>query len=348
MLQLAIKLARFTGAEAEELRRAMGFMKDPTRLPRSMEKLHAALRREGYNDAVIQKVVTATTTFSAYGFPESHAIGFAQLAYASTWLKVHRTAEFYTCLLNNQPMGFYSPATLLQDAKREGRNVTANPVCVQHSDWACTVEDAKTIRLGLRYVRSVREAAAQHLLATRREKPFASLDDFLRRTDFTATERRALAAVGALDVFSHHRRTALWQVEAAWSDDEALFKQFADAYREDSPLAAMSRVEEVQADFSGLGLTVGEHPMALVREQLPDVCRAKDLRHVADGQRVTIAGSVVVPQLFERLRLVITQEPSLRISGRLQNVSNVTHVKAEQIEPLRAAALPAQASHDFH
>jgi error-prone DNA polymerase len=375
MLQLAIKLAKFTGAEAEELRRAMGFMKDPTRLPRSMEKLHTALRREGYNDTVIQKVVTATTAFSAYGFPESHAIGFAQLAYASTWLKLHRTAEFYACLLNNQPMGFYSPATLLQDAKREGRDVQANHVCVQHSDWSCTVENPKTIRLGLRYVRSVREAAVERLLAARREKPFASLDDFTRRTDFTATERRALAAVGALDFFSHHRRTALWQVEAAWSDDEALFKQLADTYGNDSPLPAMSHVEEVQADFSGLGLNTGEHPMALVRAVLPEVCRANDLKHVANGQRVTIAGSVicrqrpgtaagfvfisledetgianavVVPDLFERLRLVITQEPSLRITGRLQNVSNVTHVKAEQIEPLRVTGLPAQASHDFH
>ncbi len=137
----------------------------------------------------------------------------------------------------------------------------------------------------------------------------------------------------------------------------------------------MSRVEEVQADFSGLGLTTGEHPMALVREALTGICLAKDLKHVADGQRVTIAGSVicrqrpgtaagfvfisledetgianavVVPPLFERLRLIITQEPSLRITGRLQNVSNVTHVKAERIEPLREASLPAQASHDFH
>src|SRR4051812_32456898 len=104
-------------------------------------------------------------------------------------------------------MGFYSPATLLQDAKRERRDVQANPVCVQHSEWSCTVEGEKTIRIGLRYVRSIRERAVQQLLTARREKPFASLDDFLRRTDFNATERRALAAVGALDVFSHHRRT---------------------------------------------------------------------------------------------------------------------------------------------
>lgn len=375
MLQLSIQLAKFTGAEAEELRRAMGFTKAPERLERSMHKLTAALRRQGYNETVVQKVVTATTTFSAYGFPESHAIGFAQLAYASTWFKLHRTAAFYASLLNNQPMGFYSAATLLQDAKREGRNLKTEPVCVQRSAWACTVEDEKVMRLGLRYVRGVREQAVKDMIGARHEMPFASLDDFLRRTDFTATERRALAAVGALDIFSADRRAALWQVEAAWSDDEALFKQFADSYREDSPLTAMSHVEEIQADFAGLGLTTGEHPMATIRDRLHDVIPADQVKKIPNGQRITIAGSVicrqrpgtakgfvfisledetgianavVIPPLFERLRLIITQEPALRITGVLQNVSNVTHVKAERIEPLDETTLPTQASHDFH
>ena len=375
MLQLAMNLAKFTGGEAEELRRAMGFTKDPTRLPKSMTKLQAALAREGYNESVVRKVIAAATTFAAYGFPESHAIGFAMLAYASTWLKFHRPAPFYASLLNNQPMGFYSPATLLQDARRGGRDLKANPVCVQHSQWHCTVESDDAIRIGLRYVRGLRESAAQALIAARGEKPFASLDDFLRRTDFSAAERRALAAVGAFDFFSPHRRAALWQIEAAWSDDEALFKHFAEAYREDSPLDAMSRVEELQADFSGLGLTVGEHPMATLREHLPDVCTAQDLKTTPDGRRVTIAGAVicrqrpgtargfvfisledetgianavVVPALFERLRLMISQEHALRITGPLQNVCGVQHVKAELIEPLRDERLPAQASHDFH
>lgn len=378
MLQLAIELAKFTPAEAEELRRAMGFEKDPTRLPKSMAKLKANLRREGYNEVVIQKVVTATTSFSAYGFPESHAIGFAMLAYASTWLKIHRSAEFYASLLNNQPMGFYSPATLLQDGRRH--DLVAHPVCVQHSEWRCTVEGDKTIRIGLRYVRGMHEKSIQAMLAERTARgPFASLEDFLRRTDFTTTERRALAAIGAFAVFTADRRSALWQVEAAWSDSEALLKHYADASHEntseDSPLFAMSRSEELQADFAGLGLTTGEHPMAVLRPRLTGITPAKDLKEVADGTRVTIAGSVicrqrpgtakgfvfvsledetgianavVIPALFERLRLTITQEPALRITGPLQNVSNVTHVKAEIIEPFREADLPTQTSHDFH
>ncbi|HEY1110235.1 MAG TPA: error-prone DNA polymerase [Opitutaceae bacterium] len=378
MLQLAIKLAKFSGAEAEELRRAMGFEKDPRRLPKSMAKLRENLRREGYNETVIQKVVTATTSFSAYGFPESHAIGFAMLAYASTWLKIHRPAEFYASLLNNQPMGFYSPATLLQDGRRHG--LVAHPVCVQHSGWNCTVEGDKLIRIGLRYVKGMHQASIEAMIAERATRgPFASLEDFLRRTDLNATERRALAAVGAFSVFTSDRRSALWQVEAAWSDSEALLKHYADVWGKDtegdSPLFAMSRSEELQADFFGLGLTTSEHPMALLRPRLTGITPAKALKDVPDGQRVTIAGAVicrqrpgtakgfvfisledetgianavVIPALFERLRLTITQEPALRITGPLQNVSNVTHVKAETIEPFREADLPTQTSHDFH
>ncbi len=372
MLELSMTLAKFTGAEAEELRRAMGFTKGD-RLTKALEKLTAALRREGHNETVVHKIVTSATSFAAYGFPESHAIGFAMLAYGSTWLKIHRPAEFYASLLNNQPMGFYSPATLIQDGRRHG--LIAHPVCVQRSQWACTVEAEKTIRIGLRYIKGIRESAVQTMLAARDEKPFASLDDFLRRTEFTAADRRALAAVGALDALASDRRAALWHVEAAWSDDEALFKQFAEAYRDDSPLAAMTPIEEVQADFAGLGLTTEDHPMATLRARLPDVVTAKALKETPNGLRVTVAGSVicrqrpgtakgfvfisledetgianavVVPALFERLRLMITQEPALKITGPLQNVSGVQHVKAEKIEPLQESALPEQVSYDFH
>lgn len=374
MLEISMKLANYTGAQAEALRRAMGFTKGD-RLTKELEKLKTALRRAGHNEVVVQKITDSCQSFAAYGFPESHAIGFAMLAYSSTWLKLNRPAEFYASLLNNQPMGFYSPATLLQDAKRGGRDLKANPVCVCASRWECTVEADRVIRIGLRYVKGLREATAREMLVARDTAPFTSLDDFLRRTPFTAAERRALAAVGALNALSHDRRTALWQVEAAWSDDEALFKQFAEAYRDDSPLPAMSHTEELHADFSGLGLTTGEHPMATLRSRLPDVTPAKNLKDTLNGLRVTIAGSVicrqrpgtakgfvfisledetgianavVLPALFEKLRLTITQEPSLRITGILQNVSGVQHVKAEQIEPLREADLPAQVSYDFH
>jgi error-prone DNA polymerase len=429
MLELAMKLAHFTGGEAEELRRAMGFTKHNGRLQASLAKLCSALRREGHNEAVVKKVSESALSFAAYGFPESHALSFALLAYASTWLKVHKPAEFTASLLNNQPMGFYSPATILQDGRRHG--LKAKPVCVVNSDWNCTVESADTIRIGLRYVKGLRESAALAMLRTRNENAFISLDDFLRRTNFNPAERRALAAVGALNVFAQHRRAALWQVEAAWSEGEALFKHHtagegrtsplrigdcgsrilpdprkaepsdpdpdASAIHNplselrnpqlenpqpairapelsDSPLTPMTLAERFRADFSGLALTTGTHPMALLRPNLPDAWPAADLPLVKDGERVTIAGSVicrqrpgtakgfvfisledetgianaiVVPQLFEARRLVITQEPALRITGKLQNLHGVIHVKAEKIEALAEAALPAQTSHDF-
>jgi error-prone DNA polymerase len=396
MLELAIKLADFTGGEAEELRRSMGFVKNNGRLQKALAKLVTALRAKGHNEAVVKKVSESALSFAAYGFPESHALSFGLLAYASTWLKVHKPAEFTASLLNNQPMGFYSPATLLQDGRRHGLKV--KPVCVVESDWNCTVESADSIRIGLRYVKGLRETAGRTMLAARELSPFTSLHDFLRRTRFNPAERRALAAVGALNVFAGHRRAALWQVEAAWSEDEALFLhfgndstentrdgtvsktknysagQYARADYADSPLAPMTLAERLRADFSGLELTAGTHPMALIRPHLTDVWRAVDLTLGMDGERVTIAGSVicrqrpgtakgfvfisledetgiansiVLPQLFEARRLVITQEPALRITGKLQNLHGVIHVKAEKIEALTEAALPAQTSHDF-
>ncbi len=372
MLELAMKLADFTGGEAEELRRAMGFTKGTERLERARTKLTAALRRVGHNETVVQRVTESASSFAAYGFPESHAISFALLAYTSTWLKVHRPAEFYASLLNNQPMGFYSPATLLQDARRHG--LKAHPVCVIESDWPCTVVSRDYIRIGLRYVKGVREAAVQAMLAERRRAAFSSLEDFLRRTSFNARERRALSAVGALNHFTTHRRAALWQVEAAWSEDESLFQQYEVAGPAPVPLVPMSLGERRRADFAGLQLTVGLHPMAGLRARLPEAIPASRLREIPNGQRVEIAGAVicrqrpgtakgfvfisledetgianavVLPALFEKHRLMITQEAALRIQGRLQNVANVIHVKAEQITPLREADLPQQASHDF-
>jgi error-prone DNA polymerase len=383
MLEIAMVLAGFSGGEAEELRRSFGFNRSSERLQRIVEKLKLALRARGHDEEVVERVLESSTTFAAYGFPESHAISFALLAYASTWLKVHRPAEFTASLLNNQPMGFYSPATLVQDARRHGLKV--RPVCVQRSEWNCTVEADDTIRIGLRYVRGVREPNVRTLVTQRAARPFASMADFLARTAFSAAERRSLAAVGALQTLAPHRRAALWQVEAAWHADETLLQHAAaeapagyaagdGGAGTGSPLDAMSREERLQADFAGLNLTVGVHPMALVRERLPDVWRAADLALGRDGERVLVAGSVICrqrpgtargfvfisledetgianvvvkPDLFEARRMVINEEPTLRITGRLQIDTGVIHVKAETIEALNLAELPAQASHDF-
>jgi error-prone DNA polymerase len=226
MIAIAMSLAGFTGGEAEELRRAMGFTKDENkRLDKIKAKLRSHLEARHHAPHVVEKIVGAVSAFAFYGFPESHAISFALLAYASTWLKVHRTPEFVASLLNNQPMGFYSAATLLQDARRDPFNLKVRAVCVRHSDWKCTVETDSALRLGLSYVKGVRERTVLHMMRARAESPFASLDDFLARTEFNPSERRALAAVGALDCLAGHRRAALWKVEGAWSTQETLFKK---------------------------------------------------------------------------------------------------------------------------
>lgn len=374
MLGLAMELAGFTGTEAEELRRALGFHREHKRLEAVTEKLRHALLSRGHSAAVVEKVVEAAASFALYGFPESHAFSFGLLAYASTWLKVHRLAEFYAGLLNNQPMGFYSPATLIQDGRRHG--LRARPVCVLQSEWRCTVVDDHTLRLGLGCIKGLREEGVKAMVAARGAAPFSSLDDFTRRTPFTAAERRVLASVGALNALAGHRRAALWQVEAAWSAEETLFlaSGLPISTEHDTPLAPMTVEERQQADFSGMALTAGPHPMHLVRDQLPDIWRAADLALGRDGEKVVIGGSVICrqrpgtakgvvfisledetgvanaivkPALFERLRLLINEEPALRITGRLQNQQGVIHVQADGIEPLRVAAVPAQASHDF-
>lgn len=381
MLALAMTLAGFSGAEAEELRRALGFHRSHERLQRVTAKLQAALRARGHGERVVEAVVESASSFALYGFPESHAISFALLAYASTWLKAHRPAEFFTALLNNQPMGFYSSATLIQDARRHGLQV--RPVCVQRSTWKSAVEENAepegeaasrrfALRLGLLCVKGLRQAAVERMVAARAQAPFADLADFFRRTAFTAAERRALAAVGALNAFAGHRRAALWQVEAAWSADEGLLQLAGlDAH---SPLPPMTPAERLGADFAGMGLTAGEHPMRLVRERLPGVTRASDLVVLRHGERATIGGSVICRQrpgtakgivfvsledetgvanaivsaeMYERARLVVNEEPALAISGRVQNQGGVIHIKADRIEPLSLAELPAQASHDF-
>jgi error-prone DNA polymerase len=373
MLSVAMRLADFSGTQAEELRRSLGFQRDSERRETILAELRQAMRARGRSERVIDKIVRAAESFALYGFPESHAFSFGLLAYVSTWLKVHHIAVFYAALLNNQPMGFYSPATLVQDGRRHG--LRTRPVCVVHSDWKCTVCDDRTIRIGLCYVQGFREESANLLVSARAKQPFASLSDFLQRVPLTGPERRALAAVGAFAAFSPHRRAALWQVEAAWSIRESLFQSTGLTEEGAPPLAMMTPSERVQADFRGLHLTTGSHPMRLAREKLSDLWRATDLTLGRDGERVIIGGCVICRQrpgtakgvvfisledetgvtnaivrsdLFERHRLLINEESNLRITGRLQNRDGVIHVQAENITRLQLDEVPVQASHDFH
>jgi len=377
MLEMAMKLADFTGSEAEELRRALSFHRSEERMQRVEKKLRAAMERKGHGSKVIDEIVGAISSFALYGFPESHAISFALLAYGSAYLKTHRAPEFYASLLNNQPMGFYAPATLVKDAKRHG--VKIRPVCLERSDWRCIIETDGAVRLGFCVVRGLSQTRVEQFLKERARAPFGSLEDFKARAVLNKDELRTLAEIGALNCFAAHRRNALWQVEKPHRPEELLQNEKNGPKREArtdrSPLLPMTPVERLAADYRGMNLTTGPYPMALIRSQLQNIWRAIDLPKARPGQTVRIAGNVicrqrpgtakgfvfvsledetgvsnaiVAPPLFEKLRLVITQEAFLIIKGQLQNSEGVVTVKAQHIEGLCHEQLIGSASHDFH
>ena len=401
LLKIAMIMANFSGDEAEELRRALSFHRSQERMNKVSVKLRAAMAANGVAPEAIEKILQSITSFALYGFPESHAISFAILAYGSAYLKTHRAPEFYASLINNQPMGFYSPATIVKDAQRHG--VKVQPVCVVQSDWRSTVVADDTIRLGFCSVTSFRQEHAEQLVSARAEAAFQSVDDFKRRVQLTKDELRTLAEIGALNALADHRREAMWRVEEA--PPEPLFERveqsrhsdrsgakwrnpvatpistatgsldFARDDRRKSPLLPMTLPERVQADFEGMNLTTGPHPMKLLRAQLPDAWRACEMAQARHGSTVQIAGNVicrqrpgtakgfvfisledetgvsnaiVTPDLFEKLRLLITEEPFLLIEGQVQNTDGVTLVKAKRISPIANAQITGSASHDFH
>src|SRR6476469_6413595 len=268
MLKIAMIMADFSGNEAEELRRALSFHRSEERMRKVSVKLRAAMERKGIPSDKIEKVIQSISSFALYGFPESHAISFAILAYGSAYLKVHRAPEFYASLINNQPMGFYTPATIVKDAQRHGVNI--KPVCILQSDWRCTVVDDNTVRLGFCVVNGLHQEHGEQIERERKDRRFESLDDFKRRVPFAKNELRALAELGALNCFAEHRRAAMWKVEETLHDDlvgsagilPAVSPASGDTRRElfgggaeksgrdaRSPLSPMTLPERVKADY---------------------------------------------------------------------------------------------------
>ena len=324
MLKIAMVMADFSGNEAEELRRALSFHRSEERMQKVSVKLRAAMERKGVAPDKIEKIIQAVSSFALYGFPESHAISFAILAYGSAYLKVHRAPEFYASLLNNQPMGFYTPATIVKDGQRHGLKI--KPVCVTKSDWRCSVVNDNTFRLGLCVVNGLRQEHGEQTERERKHRQFDSLDDFKRRVPLSKDELRRLAELGALNCFAEHRRAAMWHVEETLHDDlldlgsaglkragfGILPKQSFESSRTqnafastpeacapqktESPLAPMSLPERVRADYETMNLTTGPHPMKLLRGNLPHIWRAIDLVHARHGSIIQIAGNVICRQ----------------------------------------------------
>jgi len=454
LLRMAMVAAGFTGGQAEELRRAFGFKRSERRMKQIEVQLRDGMARQGITGEAAEQIITSITSFALYGFPESHAASFALLAYASAYLKAHFPAAFYTALLNNQPMGFYHPATLVKDAQRRG--VRFHPIDVQISDWDCRVEADGAIRLGLRYVHGLREQAGRAIeFANPQSNPqsairnpqcrcpkcgcddetmleavdaahwfcnscshdwpanrrrdvarFRSLDDLVARAGLRRDEVVTLADIGALNSFGYDRRSALWQAERAIRPSGELFVDETGWGGADSstsradwmdvdagtvgsqplapgpqpplecPLKPMTEAERIVADYAGMGLTTGRHPMALRREELAmrGILRASDLRSARQGRRVRVAGMVITrqrpgtakgfvfltledetgianiiirPDLFARDRLVIVEEPFLIVDGILQSQDGVTSIRAEQVQGMRGVDVDFDA-HDFY
>jgi error-prone DNA polymerase len=375
LLRMAMTVANFSGGEAEELRRAMGSKRSEKRMREVESKMRAGMARNGIVGAQQDAIVHSITSFALYGFPESHAASFALLAYASAYLKCHYLAAFLAAMLNNQPMGFYHPASLVKDAQRHGLRV--RPVDVTQSDWLCTVVADKSLRMGLRYIRGLREATGRAIEAARRQSPFTSIDDLAHRVPgLRKDELRVLAKTGALNFINDiHRRDALWESERARRVAGPLLDA-VQQIEQSSPLRQMDLKERLHADFSGTGLTVGRHPMAYYRPEMEKrgVHTAMDLHALRDGQLVKVAGAVIVrqrpgtahgfvflsledetgvaniivePKMFDRYKDTLVRSPFLLIHGTLQNQQGSLSIKAGKVEAIDVNAIPVP-SHDFH
>jgi error-prone DNA polymerase len=470
LLRMAMLVAGLSGGEAEDLRRAMGFKRSEKRMKEIEAKLRAGMERNGISREAQEQIVLSITSFALYGFPESHAASFALIAYASAYLKCHYLAAFTAALLNNQPMGFYRPATIVKDAQRHGLKIF--PIDVMKSEWECTVvgtvvghsslvvgqkvvrhenddapaaerqknvahgvsrgerikedegpegrknlsltdggrdahrtaggpalsgvEGTPALRLGLRYVRGMREGVAQALVRQRNLAPFASIHDLIHRVpELRKDELNTLAEIGALNSVSSfqfpvsspghwkpetgsgklHRRDALWQIERSVRYSGPLLDELPEPDAK-SPLRPMNPEERLVADFRGTGMTVGPHPMAYHRERMDaiGVRKASDLAGIPNGKYLRIGGcviarqrpgtargfvflsledetgvanAIIMPDLFQKNRLLVTSEQFLMVEGILQNQDNVISVKAQRVMSLSITRAETS-SHDFY
>jgi error-prone DNA polymerase len=384
LLRMAMVVANFSGAEADELRRAVGMRRSWERMKNLEGKLRAGMTTNGIDPKTQDTIIQNISSFALYGFPESHAASFALIAYASAYFKVKYLAAFTAAILNNQPMGFYSAAVLVKDAQRHGLRV--KPIDVQVSNWHCTVEHESDgtlcLRIGLGYARSLTKQSAEALTASRRQDGlFRSTEDLAQRvSSLNRRELTRLAQIGAMNQLDdiEHRRDALWQVERAGKLEGPLLRD-SESLRETSdarPLQQMNAEERLVADYAGTGLTVGKHPMHYRRPELTrsNILSAQELRSRRDGEFVRVAGCIiarqrpgtakgfifismedetgicnviVTPDLYDRDRLVVTRSKFLLVEGPLQNQDNVIHVKAMRLFALSDRALAVQ-SHDFH
>ena len=384
ILKVAMVAAGFSGGEAEDLRRAMGFKRSVERMHEIEQRLRSGMNERGITGEAQEQIVKAITSFALYGFPESHSASFALIAYASAYLKRHHPTAFFLSLLNAWPMGFYHPATLVREAQRAGSAVL--PIDVNESGVRCRWQDrpedagepeppgepppAGAIRLGLRYVKGMRREAAERIEAEQAARRFASIEDLAERCRLRRNELVALASLGALP--GRGRRAALWQAAQVEKTKGPLFADLSTA--SPSPLDEMTPMEETAADFAVASITTGPHPMEYYRRALDRlrVVPAAALPDKPAGRRVRTAGSVIVrqrpgtargllfltledetgmsqavvmPDQLKKHRRTIVSSSGLIVEGVLQKKDGSLSVKADRFWPIdRLERIP---SHDF-
>jgi error-prone DNA polymerase len=381
VMQLAVVAAGFSPGEADGLRRSMAAWRRKGGLAHFEERLMTGMRERGYAEPFARQIYQQILGFGEYGFPESHSASFALLVYVSAWLKCHEPAAFCAALLNSQPMGFYGPSQLVQDARRHGVEVL--PVDALASDWDCTLEPAAgpasagdvRLRLGLRMVAGLSRAGAGRLIEARR-LPFESFGQLALRAGLERRDLECLAQAGALAGVAGHRRAALWTV-AGIEQPAPLLRDCV--VREPTPtLPLPTEGEDIVADYASLGLTLGRHPLQLLRPQLRRrrLLPAEQLQHARHGQLVRAAGLVTCRQrpgtasgvmfvtledetgcvnvvvwrdLGERQRRVLLGAQLLAVHGVLERDGSVTHLVAGRLEDLShlLGQLVTQ-SRDFH
>jgi len=361
-MRLAVVAAGFTPGEADQLRRAMGAWRRPGIIDKFREKLLGGMRENGLSEHFSEQVFKQIRGFGEYGFPESHAASFALLVYASAWLKHYYPAQFTAALLNSQPMGFYAPAQLVQDARNH--DVEVRPADVNHSRTDCTIENG-ALRLGLRMIVGLSRSSAQVVESARANGPFASLDDFHKRTTLNMSQIMKLAEADAFRSLGQSRRQALWNV-LAQPRQQAQPRLFdmAETFEEATPeLPEMVLQEEVHADYRTTSLSLRSHPLSFHRADLEKlgVKLASDLPGMANGGHVKIAGLVLLRQrpstakgitfvtledetgtanlvvhqkTWERFRSITRHSPAWIAHGRVESKESVIHVAVHHLEDL--------------
>ena len=374
VMQLAIVAADFTPGEADQLRRAMAAWRRKGNLQKYQDKLRAGMAANGLPAEFAERIVQQIQGFGEYGFPESHAASFALLVYASAWVKRHHPAIFLCGLLNSQPMGFYSPSMLIQDARRCG--VVVLPVDVTASDWDSTLEPGGAVRLGLREIKGFAKGAAERIATARRSTPFVDVIDLAARAGLVRRDLDLLAAADALRSLAGHRRLAAWAATASTVQGDL----FDGAPLAEPPIAipAPNEGENLVADYRSLGLTLRSHPLTLLRQHLAArrFLPAAELRQAGHRALVRAAGIVVGrqrpgtatgivfvtledetglanvvvhPQLVDKQRRELLGASLLGVYGQLQVEGQVVHLVAKRLVDLSTwLGRLETTSRDFH